>query len=269
MYRYSSLADQFPAEFLFQTATDHPADPRLILRKSRRRGHGGALGGRSGCAGAKQLERRCRLRAVAHFADRETTGHVEQQARISEEAGPATEGRKPRQFRLIVDRGRGHEVEIVAGCRSPGSAEKEVAAAALAGPLGIGFETQHPFRVHLPIVADLTSGEPAIDLLSRIEGSKRRSDGNRLASPAPAVAAVDTDVETRPVISGIDNHRGRLGVGPWRKIGCEGGRRENARHRGAGNRNANHVSLKLFKYFHGEIYGPSAPDGVPAGQQGN
>src|SRR6202022_4722096 len=95
-----------------------------------------------------------------------------------------------------------------------------------AGPITLGFEAEDPRR-GLPAVADLATGDAAAGVVATFERRRHNRHTGIVrdvpALVAPATTAVETDVETAPVVDGGDHRRRGLGGGAGREGPSPGG----------------------------------------------
>jgi hypothetical protein len=176
-----------------------------------------------------------RLSSELDLSDRKTTGRIEQQAGIGQKSGATAEGCKPRKISAAVgSAGKANRTD-------PDRRQRVNRTAALAGALNIGLDTQDPFRIDLPVVADLTAAKPPINVLSDAY-SKRGGRQDRGVGAAPTIAAVQPRIKPRPIVAGID-HRRRLDVGPRRQVSSHRVRCKQRHRRRHSNHNPIHQKL--------------------------
>src|SRR6185312_1082677 len=165
------LARPVRGELLFDACTSGPADPRLRFG-DRRADHRHRPPDRVVAVAVEPLRHQRRLRVEFDFADREAAGDVQQETRIGQPAGAAAEGRKPRKAR--VARGGSAEAEV----GNADARQRIHRSAAFAGALDVGFKTQQPIRIDLPVVADLSAANAAVYVVPDVGGEYRvRVDG--------------------------------------------------------------------------------------------
>src|SRR5258708_30360961 len=115
--------------------------------------------------------------------------------------------------------------------------------------VALAFYAEHPVR-GLPAIADLATNRAAGCVMATFRrGINRNARGRCSEIPAFAggpTAAVDSDVETAPVIDGRNHRRRRLGVGTGREIRSRSRRSQQARSQGAQCDQSDSTQQKLF-----------------------